>query len=174
MDFITKKITKGLNNVSNATEITILKGNRSNLRQKRNEITNTLDKYSDQIEFKAIIENNIKVNDETLKKLQENFIKGNVVFQKGESLDDFKEKMQFHKNKDELVQLYNLYLSLNTSNENLKITNEEINKVISIDRKVYEQKINEIDKQIEEVNNKLEKVRNKYNEKTNDCNVTVK
>ena len=57
--------------------------------------------------------------------------------------------MQFHKNKDELVQLYNLYLSLNTSNETLKITNEEINKVISIDRKVYEQKINEIDKQIE-------------------------
>ena len=139
--------------------------------KKKNEFTNKLDKYSDQIEFKAIIENNIKVNDETLKKLQENFIKGNVEFQKGESLDDFKEKMQFHKNKDELVQLYNLYLSLNTSNENLKITNEEINKVISIDRKVYEQKINEIDKQIEEVNNKLEKVRNKYNEKTNACNV---
>ena len=43
-------------------------------------------KYSDQIEFKAIIENNIKVNDETLKKLQENFIKGNVEFQKGEFL----------------------------------------------------------------------------------------
>ena len=57
--------------------------------------------------------------------------------------------MQFHKNKDEIVQLYNLYLSLNTSNETLKITNEEINKVISIVRKVYEQKINEIDKQIE-------------------------
>ena len=108
-----------------------------------------------------------------MKKLQENFIKGNVELQKGESLDDFKEKMQFHKNKDEIVQLYNLYLSLNTSNENLKITNEEINKVISIDRKVYEQKINEIDKQIEVVNNKLEKVRNKYNEKTNACNVTV-
>ena len=61
MDFITKKITQGFNNVSNATEITILKGNRSSLRQKKNEFTNKLDKYSNQIEFKAIIENNIKV-----------------------------------------------------------------------------------------------------------------
>lgn len=154
MDFL----TKGFNTISNAVEINTLKSDRDELRKKKDEFTNKLNKYNNQIILKTIIENNIESNNKTITNLREQFIAGNIDFQNGGTFDEFILK---YSNNSYAICLYKLYLSLNSSNEILKVTNDEISKDISIDREIYVNKINEIDEQIKKVNNKLEKVRDK-------------
>ena len=148
-------LKKSINTISNAVEINKLKIKRDTLNNEKKELETLCKNYDEQVELKENLEKLIQSKNHTLTMLRTIFTKKNIKYEM--KLEEFKVI-----NSDPCLHVYkklndDLVETINLIEESVK----HLEKYVNIDKKIYTEKILNLEQKITKINDNLNNVREK-------------